>query len=57
MDDSDVFFEKEPIDKAIAMNDVHAYTHNGFWQCMDNLKEYEYLNDLWKSGNAPWKAL
>lgn len=55
LDDSDVFFEQEPIDAAIKMKDVYAYTHNGFWQCMDNPKEYEYLNSLWKTGNAPWK--
>lgn len=56
MDNSDVFFEKEPMETAIDNNDVHAYTHNGFWQCMDNAKEYEFLNDLWKNGTAPWKT-
>ena len=50
------FFEQEPICNAIQHNDVHAFTHNGFWQCMDNLKDYSLLNDIWKSGDAPWKA-
>ena len=57
VDESNVFFEKEPMEKAIQAKDVHAYTHNGFWQCMDNIKEYNFLNLLWKSGKAPWKVL
>ncbi len=57
LDRSDVFFEKEPMEKAILNHDVHAYAHDGFWQCMDNAKEYEFLNDIWKNGNAPWKVL
>jgi len=31
-----------------------AYRHPGFWQCMDTPREYQLLNDLWKSGAAPW---
>ena len=33
-----------------------AYTHQGFWQCMDNIREMEILNELWASGQAPWKT-
>lgn len=55
LDNQDVFFEKEPIENAIHHADVHAFTHNGFWQCMDNAKEYELLNNLWKNNYAPWK--
>lgn len=55
VDNSDVFFEKEPMSAAIKHKDVHAYTHNGFWQCMDNSKEYELLNSLWKNNQALWK--
>ena len=32
-----------------------AYTHKGFWQCMDTLREKEKLEGLWNSGKAPWK--
>jgi len=32
-----------------------AYKHTGFWQCMDTLREKYILEDLWKSGRAPWK--
>jgi len=33
-----------------------AYKHNGYWQCMDTLRDAEYLNKLWKSENPPWKV-
>ena len=33
-----------------------AYRHEGFWQCMDNLRDRELLERLWASGNAPWKT-
>ena len=34
---------------------VHSYVHNGFWQCMDTLREKQQLEKLWNEGNAPWK--
>ncbi len=33
-----------------------AFKHEGFWQCMDNIREVALLNELWKSGDAPWKT-
>lgn len=33
-----------------------AYKHEGFWQCMDTLREKKLLNDLWDGGDAPWKT-
>ena len=33
-----------------------ASPHAGFWQPMDTLREYNLLNELWASGNAPWKT-
>jgi len=33
-----------------------AYKHEGFWQCMDTLREKKLLNDLWDAGEAPWKT-
>ncbi len=37
------------------MHDLVAYRHNGFWQCMDTVREKERLEELWGSGVAPWK--
>ncbi len=33
-----------------------AYKHEGFWSCMDTLRDVRYLDDLWTSGKAPWKT-
>jgi len=33
-----------------------AYRNDGFWSCMDNVRDVEYLNGLWDSGKAPWKT-
>jgi glucose-1-phosphate cytidylyltransferase len=33
-----------------------AYRHQGFWQCMDTLRDKRYLNSVWQTGTAPWKV-
>lgn len=48
-------FEKEPLNSLVAQGQLAAYTHTGFWQCMDTLRERQKLEQLWESGNAPWK--
>ena len=50
----DCFFEAEPMAQIAADGEMQAYCHDGFWQCMDNPREYTMLNELWNSGNAPW---
>lgn len=52
--DRDVFLEREPMNNAVNARDMGVYLHNGFWQCMDNQREYIMLNELWNSGKAPW---
>lgn len=37
------------------INQLAVYTHCGFWQCMDTLREMELLNKMWQSGTAPWR--
>jgi glucose-1-phosphate cytidylyltransferase len=54
--DKDLFFEQGPMRQAILDNQMVACPHEGFWQCMDTPREYALLNDLWKSGKAPWAA-
>lgn len=49
-------FEKEPLCRLAEENQINAYKHNGFWQCMDTQREKEMLENLWASGNAPWKV-
>lgn len=48
--------EKEPLEKVASMEQLMAYKHEGFWQCMDTVREKEQLEKMWASGNAPWKV-
>lgn len=48
-------FEKEPLNGLVKDGQLVAYTHRGFWQCMDTLREKQKLEKLWDEGNAPWK--
>lgn len=48
-------FEQEPLKRLAAEDQLMSYTHTGFWQCMDTLREKEILESLWSKGNAPWK--
>jgi len=48
-------FEKEPLQKLTADRQLAAYKHHGFWQCMDTMRDKEKLEELWKTGKAPWK--
>ena len=49
-------FEKGPLTKLVERKELVGYIHKGFWQCMDTLREKQKLEQLWESGNAPWKA-
>jgi glucose-1-phosphate cytidylyltransferase len=48
-------WEGEPLIRLAKMNEMMAFKHEGFWQPMDTLREKTLLEDLWASGNAPWK--
>ena len=48
--------EKEPLEKAAKMGQLMAYKHEGYWQCMDTVREKEQLEKLWASEKAPWKV-
>ena len=48
-------FEREPIEKLVAEEEVHAFFHHGFWQAMDTLRDKQKLEELWSDGKAPWK--
>jgi glucose-1-phosphate cytidylyltransferase len=53
--DERTLLEREPMQKLAADGELVAYTHTGFWQPMDTLREYNLLNEMWASGDAPWK--
>lgn len=48
--------EKAPLENLARNGELLAYKHSGFWQPMDTLRDKNYLEELWKSGNAPWKV-
>jgi len=52
----DTLFEHEPLETLAAEGQLMAYRHEGFWQCMDTLRDKQQLNALWDSGQAPWKV-
>lgn len=49
-------FEKEPLERVAEQGELVAYKFDGFWQCMDTLRDKEYLEKLLASGQAPWKV-
>jgi glucose-1-phosphate cytidylyltransferase len=48
-------WEREPLERLAREGKLAAYAHRGFWQCMDTLRDRVHLDDLWRSGKAPWK--
>ena len=56
IDGDDTQFEKEPLERLAADGELMAYKHDGFWQCMDTLRDKYVLEKLWESGQAPWKS-
>jgi glucose-1-phosphate cytidylyltransferase len=53
IDDDATLLEREPLERAVALGELMAYRHEGFWQCMDTKRDHELLESLWTQG-APW---
>lgn len=51
----ETFWERRPLELLAAQDELHAFSHQGFWQPMDTMRDKTYLEELWDSGNAPWK--
>jgi glucose-1-phosphate cytidylyltransferase len=49
-----VVFEREPLQRLAAEEQLYAYRHRGFWKCMDTLRDKTELNEMWQRGHAPW---
>lgn len=49
-------FEKAPLEAVAKLGELKAYQHDGYWQCMDTKREMDKLEELWSSGQAPWKT-
>ena len=55
-DDDMEAFEKRPLENLAADRQLNAYKYEGFWKCMDTQRDKYALEDMWQSGNAPWKV-
>ena len=55
-DEDDCILERTPLERLANEGQLMAYRHDGFFYTMDTYREYEYLNELWAKGEAPWKV-
>ena len=56
IDGDNTAWEKEPMERLAREGQLMAYKHADFWQCMDTLRDRKLLEDLWQSGNVPWRT-
>ncbi|MCK6394343.1 glucose-1-phosphate cytidylyltransferase [Zoogloea sp.] len=56
IDSDQTIFEGPVLGELIARDQLAAFQHTGFWRPMDTLRDKTVLEDLWTSGNAPWKT-
>lgn len=55
-DDPNLVLEQSPLRRAAADKQLMCFHHEGFWQPMDTFREFELLNHLWETNQAPWKV-
>jgi glucose-1-phosphate cytidylyltransferase len=55
-DDATDSLERDVLERIALDGGLGAHRHEGFWQCMDTLRERDHLEDLWRSGRAAWKT-
>jgi glucose-1-phosphate cytidylyltransferase len=55
LSDESTILEREPLEHLASLNQLVAYKHNGFWQCMDTIRDRDNLNEIWASETAAWK--
>jgi glucose-1-phosphate cytidylyltransferase len=53
---ADSVLEREPLAALAREGQLHAFRHEGFWDCMDTYKDAVVLDDLWNAGAAPWRV-
>lgn len=55
IDGDTTFWEREPLERLAENGQLGAYRHAGFWQCMDTQRDRRHLEEMWASGDIPWK--
>lgn len=54
IDNNMTVFEREPLERLAAEHQLKTYRHEGFWQCMDTVRDRDLLNQMWNEGKALW---
>jgi glucose-1-phosphate cytidylyltransferase len=52
----ETILEQSPLETLARTGQLHASNHEGFWQCMDTMRDKSYLDALWETNEAPWKC-
>ena len=55
-EDDTCVLERRPLERLSEQGQLMAFRHEGFFFAMDTYREFQYLNELWAQGNAPWKV-
>jgi glucose-1-phosphate cytidylyltransferase len=55
IDGDETVWERDAVERLARAGELMGYRHHGFWSCMDTLKEKNALEDLWRTGKAPWR--
>jgi glucose-1-phosphate cytidylyltransferase len=55
IEEDDIPWESKPLERLAQENELSAFFHRGFWYPMDTMRDKKYLEELWDTGNAPWK--
>ncbi len=56
IDDDTTILERKPIETLAAEGELMCYRHDGYWKCMDTLRDKESLESRWSANDAPWKT-
>lgn len=56
IDDDATLWEHEPLNRLTGAGELRAFQHNGFWHCIDTLRDQRELENLWATANPPWRV-
>ena len=56
IEDDSIMLERAPLEQLAQQGELMVHHHHGYWQCMDTLRDKMMLDELWHSGQAPWKG-
>ncbi len=54
IENDSTLLERDPLENLAKTGELMAFQHSGFWQCMDTIRDKDYLQELFNNGNAPW---